>query len=156
LGHVVAILVGRDSETSFVPSPARAYVVPDLVRSPDPVHDGRALIAVSRLMERLKPDVVHTHQAKAGIIGRLAARSPAIRVHSVHSLTFGPGQGALSPVYLRLERILANRTQFFVSVGEELASRQLEARIGRRAQYRVIRSPIPLAAPLATRSMTKD
>ena len=65
---------------------------PTLIRSIRPGTDTRALAHLKRILRAYRPDVVHTHSAKAGILGRLAASSvrvPAI-VHTVHGAPFGP------------------------------------------------------------------
>lgn len=63
---------------------------PSLVRSIAPKDDLTALVALSRLMRKMRFDIVHTHSSKPGIVGRLAARLvgvPAI-VHTVHGFAF--------------------------------------------------------------------
>jgi len=60
-------------------------VVPALRRAVDPLRDVRALLDLRRRLERLRPDVVHTHASKAGTLGRLAARRLGIPwVHTFH------------------------------------------------------------------------
>ena len=79
---------------------ARAGGVPlaivDVLRRP--IHPWRDLLSyrhIKRLLGDFRPDVVHTHSAKGGILGRAAAwslRMPAI-VHTVHGAPFHPYQG---------------------------------------------------------------
>src|SRR5688500_18025596 len=67
-------------------------IVPELCRAISPRRDARSDRALKPMLRACKPDVVHTHSAKAGILGRVAAwslRVPAI-VHTVHGAPFGP------------------------------------------------------------------
>jgi LmbE family N-acetylglucosaminyl deacetylase len=82
-------------------------VVPPLQRPIHPWRDLQSYRAVKRILRDFQPDVVHTHSAKAGIVGRAAAhrlRVPAI-VHGVHGAPFIPylGRGARS-LYRACER----------------------------------------------------
>lgn len=70
------------------------HQVPSLVRAIRPWKDLRALIALTRLLWKLKPTIVHTHSSKAGILGRWAAwlaRVPII-THTIHGYGITPGQ----------------------------------------------------------------
>ena len=79
------------------------------------LHDLRALWEVIRWMRRVRPQVIHTHTAKAGGIGRLAVadagRGPDVIVHTFHGHVF---EGEFSPresrFFARLERLLGRRT----------------------------------------------
>src|SRR6516162_4091173 len=61
-------------EPSFATCPEILAIVPDLVRPVHPWKDLRAWIALARVLRRDRPDIVHTHSGKAGILGRLAAK----------------------------------------------------------------------------------
>jgi glycosyltransferase involved in cell wall biosynthesis len=70
------------------------YIVPGLVRSVSIYRDVQALLGIIRLIRRLRPDVVHAHTYKAGLLGRLASllcRVPA--VYTAHTWCFQPGTG---------------------------------------------------------------
>lgn len=90
------------------------------------IHDFRALWEIMRWMRRVRPRVVHTHTAKAGGLGRLAAWitpgvAPDVIVHTFHGHVF---EGEFSPfvsrLFARLERLLARRTTRVVAVSEEV------------------------------------
>lgn len=69
-------------------------ILPDLMREIAPWHDARAYFAVCDALARFRPEVVHTHSAKAGVLGRIAATRlgvPAI-VHTVHGAPWHPYQ----------------------------------------------------------------
>jgi glycosyltransferase involved in cell wall biosynthesis len=132
------------------------HVIPDLVRDVSPTDDVRALQALRRLVRRHRFDVVHTHQSKAGILGRLAARGAApVILHTIHMASFGPAYNAIaSRGFQWAERYCAPATTRIISVGRELATMYLAARIGRKEQYTVIRSPIDLTRLDRVRSAT--
>lgn len=97
----------------------------DLVREISPAHDWRALLAVTGLIRRLRPDVVHCHSTKAGMIGRSAARLCRVPkvFYTPHAYAFQSDQ--VSPwrraMYVALERAmahLATTCTFNVSEGE--------------------------------------
>jgi glycosyltransferase involved in cell wall biosynthesis len=100
-------------------------VVPTLVRPPSPSRDVRAIASIHAIIRDAAPDLVVTHQSKAGVLGRLAARK--LRVPAVHSLSmanFGPGYPAWqSRLFRALERALRSSTQAYAVVGHDLARR---------------------------------
>jgi glycosyltransferase involved in cell wall biosynthesis len=99
----------------------RPVVLPELGREVNPTDDLLALAKTVRLFRALRPDVVHTHMAKAGTIGRLAARlcGVPVVVHTYHGHVFhgyfGPTQ---TRVFVAIERALARLTTRIVVVGE--------------------------------------
>ncbi len=99
-------------------------ILPDLGRALHPLRDLRVIAALVRLMRRFKPDVVHTHTAKAGFVGRVAARLagvPAV-VHTYHGHVF---RGYFSPlmtrVFLTLERLTGRMTDAVITLTDGLA-----------------------------------
>jgi len=112
---------------------------------------GRDLVALGklvRLLRRLRPDLVHTHTAKAGALGRVAARLagvPAI-VHTFHGHVlegyFSPGRTRL---FLQIERILARITDRIVTVSPRVRHDLLARGIGRPEQMDVVPVGLDLA-----------
>jgi glycosyltransferase involved in cell wall biosynthesis len=92
---------------------------------------------VKRLSE-IRPDVVHTHSSKAGIIGRYAAKKagvPAI-VHTIHGLAFTASTSAMvNELYKFMERRAAPLTTKIVTVADAMREQSLAAGIGRAEQY---------------------
>ncbi|MEU4359777.1 glycosyltransferase [Streptomyces virginiae] len=125
--------------------------VPTLGRAVRPTDDLRALSALTAAMRRFRPHIVHTHTAKAGALGRMAAvlaRVP-VRVHTFHGHLL---QGYFSPAKTRLvvqaERSLATATDRLVAVGRSVRDDLLAAGIGRPGQYAVVPpGTTPAAAP---------
>src|SRR3954469_24388504 len=83
--------------------------------------DLRSLFAIYRILRHEKPDIVHTHTAKAGTLGRIAAvlaRVP-VRVHTFHGHVFAGYFGTFKTrVFLAIERFLARFTTCIVTVSE--------------------------------------
>lgn len=119
----------------------RLHVAP-LGREISPVRDVRALWQVWRLIRRHRPDVVHTHTSKAGIVGRLAAflaRVPVV-VHTYHGHTFSDYFGRLrAGLFLRLERLAARVTDRIVTESEALRTELVDLhRVAPRERIDVI------------------
>lgn len=103
--------------------------------------DLKALVDLVRLMRRFRPDIVHTHTAKAGVLGRLAAvvaRVP-VRVHTFHGhVLHGYFSPRVTAAVRVVERFLARRTTAIVAVGAQVRDELLAAGIGRAEQFTVI------------------
>ncbi|HAC08350.1 MAG TPA: glycosyltransferase family 1 protein, partial [Phycisphaerales bacterium] len=116
---------------------------PDLVREIAPRRDWRCLGNLRRLIREHQPDVVHTHSSKAGILGREAAwrESVPAGVHTIHGLPFHPYLAkSKNAVYIAAERWSARRCHAIVTVADAMRDQALAAGIGRRTQYRTVRS----------------
>jgi glycosyltransferase involved in cell wall biosynthesis len=142
----------------------RTLVVPEMRRAIDPVKDLRSYRRIKSLLGDLRPDIVHTHSAKAGILGRRAAHHVTPRpkvVHGVHGLSFHPYQNKwISRLYIQLERRAARWTDAFVTVADAMTEQSLAAGIGLDKPYVTAYSAIaekgfyqeiPLAQRLAFR-----
>lgn len=146
--HVV--VVGNDSDPMLAAEQLAVPVEVErwLVRSPSPADDLRAVASVRARIRDFRPDVVVTHQSKAGVIGRIAARLTG-RVPVVHSLSmanFGPGYGRVeSAMFRTIERVLAPVTARYVVVGADLARRFEVAGIA-SAKLTIVRSAATLPA----------
>lgn len=123
----------------------RPILVPWLRRNPG-WRDILALVALTRLIRRERPHIVHTHAAKAGTVGRLAAliagfgRGPRpILIHTFHghSLTgyFSYGSAA---VYRLIERLLACRTDVLIAVSNEVRDELVGLRVADPSHFAVV------------------
>ncbi|MEZ5065680.1 MAG: glycosyltransferase family 4 protein [bacterium] len=139
------IVAGEGSDVSAFPERIRQVtrIEPTLVRDPHPVKDVVALIRLIRIMRAGRYDIVHTHTAKAGFLGRLAARLAGVPhiVHTLHGVTFHDHvPGFWRRLYVALERRAARWCDVMISVGEDVRRKYLEEAIGRREQYVTIPS----------------
>jgi glycosyltransferase involved in cell wall biosynthesis len=91
-------------------------------------HDVRALIELTKIIRRERPQIVHTHAAKAGTLGRVAtliafplkrSRPSLIHTYHGHSLT-GYFPPRVASVYRRIEQLLARITDRLVAVSQEV------------------------------------
>jgi len=96
-------------------------VLKELQRDVAPWRDREAYRRIKRLIRDFKPDIVHTHAAKAGAVGRMAAADMGVKVivHTFHGHVFHSYFGPLrTAVYKRIERYLARRSSMIVAVSE--------------------------------------
>ena len=128
--------------------PITTHVVPSMIRAINPWKDWKGLKELRTLIERIKPDIVHTHSSKAGIIGRGAAWSvmktsgrPIGVVHTIHGPPFYDGQNRLvRGVYVASEQWAARRCHLIVSVADAMTKKYLAEGIGKPDQYRTVYS----------------
>ena len=127
--------------------PGLVTILPQLVRPLHPWHDCLAWRKLTKLFRARRPQIVHTHSGKAGVLGRLAAARAGVPIilHTIHGPSFGPFQGRLANVLFRsAERYAARVTTHFVVVAEAMKQQYLAAGIGRPEQYTKIYSGFPL------------
>lgn len=118
--------------------PGLLTIVPELIRPVSPWHDWLALRKLTALFRAQRPDLVHTHSGKAGVLGRLAAHAAGVPliVHTIHGPSFGAFQGALANFAFRAAERRAGRvTTHFVSVANAMTEQYLAAGIGKPEQY---------------------
>jgi|UniRef100_A0A7V6A655 glycosyltransferase involved in cell wall biosynthesis len=126
-GCQVDLVVGRNASPRLIAEKRSqgfgVIQIPTLRKYVRPVHEIHALMNLYRLFRAERYDVVHTHLAKAGVIGRLAAHMAGIPrvIHSVYGATFAPTQAWARRVLFRdLERLAGRATDAFIFVGKEL------------------------------------
>ncbi len=117
----------------------KVVTVKNLIRPIHPFCDALAYRQIKSHLKRLQPDIVHTHSAKAGILGRFAARSlkrkssqnlPAV-VHTIHGLAFHPYQSQwLNKFYIAIEKSAAKKTDVFISVADAMTTQAQAAAVG--------------------------
>jgi glycosyltransferase involved in cell wall biosynthesis len=127
--------------------------VPELVSPISPGNDRRALRRLTELLARDGYDVVHTHSAKAGALGRLAAeraRTPRV-VHTFHGFPFHEFQSrARRGAYIAVERYLGRRTDVLLAVGGAVAAEAIRRGIAVPERVRVINPAIEQPAEPAS------
>ncbi|MGH2812805.1 MAG: glycosyltransferase [Actinomycetota bacterium] len=115
--------------------------LPELRRQPDPRRDWRALHRLEEILRDRRPRIVHTHMAKAGALGRTAARrtNVPVTVHTFHGHVLrGYFSEPVARFYLSIERRLARWTDALVAVSPAIREELLSLGIGKPDQWRVI------------------
>ncbi len=143
------------------------HEVKDLVREIAPLTDFDGYRALKRLIRDLRPDIVHTHSSKAGILGRAAAWEAGGKagrvgvVHTIHGPPFHDYEAAWrNRLYVASERFAARRCHRIVSVAEAMTRRFLAHGIGKPGQYVTVYSgmeiePFLTPAPGETREQVR-
>jgi glycosyltransferase involved in cell wall biosynthesis len=123
-------------------------VIPSFVRRINPVLDAITLARLYRLMKRERPDIVHTHTAKAGALGRIAARMAKVPVvvHTFHGSVFqGYFDTFSSHIFQRIERRLACWSDAVVGVSPQVAEELERRHVAPRSKIEVIYLGLELA-----------
>ncbi|KZY52138.1 glycosyltransferase [Sulfitobacter sp. KE29] len=144
-GHRVSLIHGAAPDPYWedrLPPGLTRIPLPEMVHPVHPAQDLRALIRLRQIYRQLAPDVIHTHQSKAGILGRLAARAvpDAVVAHGVHIVPFEGVSPAKRALYLAAERLAARQTDVFIGVSETVGRAYVAAGIARRGRVHCVRS----------------
>ena len=132
-----------------VATDVKAIRIDGLGRSIKPRADLTALFAIVKEIRRFKPDVIHTHTAKAGVVGRIASilsGHRSVRVHTFHGHLlhgyFGPGKTKL---VILIEKFLAIFTNQLLAVGKQVLEDLIEVGIGNSNKFSVMPPGLQLA-----------
>jgi glycosyltransferase involved in cell wall biosynthesis len=121
--------------------------------------DLRAFFSLIALIRRERPDVVHTHTAKAGVLGRIAtilSGSKALRIHTFHGhLLHGYFAGWKVRLVIAIEKFLATKTDVLIAVGNQVKDDLLAVEIGKPDQYRVFFPGLPAPAEIDPQDVRK-
>ena len=129
--------------------------LPALQREISPAHDLAAARQLLRLIREIRPDVLHTHTAKAGAVGRLAARlagpaRPRAVVHTFHGHVLrGYFSPAKTAAFRQLERSLARSSDALIAVSPEVRDDLVALGVAPREKIAVIRLGLELEQRLA-------
>lgn len=134
-----------DDEADFLEEVATdipATRIHGLGRSVSVLGDFKSFFILLGIIRKFQPDVIHTHTAKAGVLGRLAgliAYPKARRVHTFHGHLL---HGYFSPLKTKfvvvIERFLASISEALIAIGNQVKSDLLAAGVGKPNQYSVI------------------
>jgi glycosyltransferase involved in cell wall biosynthesis len=136
--------------------------VPEIQREVSLVHDARSIRRVAQLIRETRPHILHTHTAKAGAIGRLAALSvgparPPVVVHTFHGHVlkgyFDPSRTAF---FRQIEQALAHVSDALVAVSPEVRDELVALGIAPREKFAVVRLGIPLQERLGDATSNAD
>jgi glycosyltransferase involved in cell wall biosynthesis len=118
--------------------PGLLSIVPELVRPVHPPNDFIALQKLEGILRQQRPQIVHTHSGKAGILGRLAAKRAGVPIiiHHIHGPSFGTFQGAMANlVFTAAEKYAARFTSHFFCSASAMARIYLAAGIGKPEMF---------------------
>lgn len=142
-----------DDEADYLMTQApdvRATRIHGLGRSVRPWDDNAAFALLVRQIRQFRPDIVHTHTAKAGALGRIAAKLSGSRCSIVHTHHGHLLHGYFGPITTRgvviAERVLAAMSDRLVAVGSQVRSDLLTAGIGRPDRFQLIHSGVALGS----------
>jgi glycosyltransferase involved in cell wall biosynthesis len=132
----------------------KATRIAGLGRSVSLIADLKAFFGLVSLIRKFKPDVIHTHTAKAGVLGRLAsllAGRSSVRVHTFHGhLLHGYFNRPLTQVVILIEKLFAARTKVLIAIGSKVKDELLVAGIGKSDKYRVFFPGLPAPKPMSS------
>ncbi|HIN53214.1 MAG TPA: glycosyltransferase family 1 protein, partial [Planctomycetes bacterium] len=123
-------------------------VAPSLRRNIHPWHDWQAYRQIKQLLRELQPDIVHTHSAKAGLLGRWAAHRLKIKgiVHTVHGAPFHAYQNPLPRCLFRYcEKFAARRCHKLISVCDAMTNQLVAAKVAPVEKFATIYSGMDIS-----------
>ena len=141
--YAVSIITGQGGPLTERAEAAgfRVILEPSLVSPLSPREDRRALRKLTELCDSGGYDVVHTHSAKAGALGRLAAHRAGVPlvVHTYHGFPFHEFQNPLrKAAYIAIERRLAKITDAVLAIGSGVATEALRRGLATPSTLRTI------------------
>ncbi|MGH2933917.1 MAG: glycosyltransferase family 4 protein [Gaiellaceae bacterium] len=151
---LVAGTIARGEESmAFVADAHNVKIEPlvELHREISPIRDLRAIVRLAQLIRRERPTILHTHTAKAGAVGRIAAllardARPPIVVHTFHGHVLRGYFGRVTTLGFRtLERLLARTTTALIAVSPEVRDDLVALHVAPASKFTVVRLGIDLA-----------
>jgi len=150
-GNQVSVLTGSRGPLTDILQDAgiTVLILPHLVRPMDPLKDLIAIVEARRALSELKPDLVSTHTAKAGLVGRIAAWSLGIpSIFTAHGWQFAEG---ISPfqrfIVESLERFTARICRRIITVSRYDENLALQRRVVPREKLVTIHNGMPDVPP---------
>ncbi len=119
-------------------------IIKEMRREINPFSDTICFLKLLSIFRKNRYDIVHTHSAKAGILGRVAAKiayRKTVTIHTVHGLSFHDFQPLLLNLfYITAEKIADIFTDRYICVGKIMRDKSLKAGIGRIEKYSIVYS----------------
>ena len=150
---LVAGTLARGEESMARVSEARGVrieTLPALHREIGPLRDAQAILRLARLIREERPTILHTHTAKAGAVGRIAAllagtARPPIIVHTFHGHVLRGYFNPLTTLAFRtLEKWLARITTALVAVSPEVRDDLVKLHVAPASKFTIVRLGIEL------------
>jgi glycosyltransferase involved in cell wall biosynthesis len=130
------------------PVKGNVIYISKMARSVFVLNEIRAFYEIYKVLRREKPDVVHTHMSKAGVLGRFAARLASRKVRIVHTyhghLLYGYFNRPQITLVIWVERLLARITNNLIAITEQVRLDLMAVKIGEGLQWKVIRLGIEI------------
>ncbi len=145
-GHEATLMYGPDNFTPELYAPFQKDIhfqpVAYLKHPIQLINDLRGLYELVALFKKLQPDIVHKHESKAGVLGRLAAKCAGVRhiVHGVHIIPFNNVSLPQKILFVAAEHVSALITDLFVHVSAGTRQAYARARIGASKAHHVVYS----------------
>lgn len=142
--HEVHLITGRcaPDEEDYIKARGLALdeiSIPFMRRSLSPYSDFRSFLSLLRHLRQLKPDIVHTHTSKAGLLGRIAAKLAVPNAKIVHTFHGHLLHGYFSKNATRFltvtEHLLGKISDVLISMGNEVKQDLLNSKIGDPGQF---------------------
>jgi len=122
-----------------------------LHRTLNPIDDLRAFIQIRKIIKAVKPDIINTHTSKAGVLGRIAAKTISLKIKVVHTylghLIYGYFSRPKIRIFIFIEKIMTKFTSAAIAVTTETMQSLVSNGIGRKLHWEIIRIGIPVTKP---------
>ena len=157
-GHDVTLITGPaigpegDLFDKAINNGYKIIVIDKMRRAINPLYDLIAYVQLKNILKKIKPDIVHTHSAKAGILGRYAGYAlkgkfgtpdkPHV-IHTIHGLAFHPYLSkCTNNFYIAVEKATAKKTDAFLTVADAMTEKALAVGMGTEDMYTTAYSAI--------------
>ena len=150
-GFVQGNEVEEPSVSSF-----KVLRIPALGRALSPLRDFLAMRQLNEIIKKEKPDIIHTHTFKAGLITRLKSRDiPVVHTFHGHLLEDPEFSGYKAKVITLIERRLARNATKLITVGHQVGTDLLDKKVGNKDQYQSIPPGVkPLVIPSKSEALS--
>ena len=122
-----------------------------LHRTLNPIDDIRAFVQIRKIIKEVKPDIINTHTSKAGVLGRIAAKTTNPKPKVVHTflghLIYGYFGRPKIWVFILIEKIMTKFTSAAIAVTAETKQSLMSEGVGRKLHWEIIRIGIPVTKP---------
>jgi len=155
-GNQVYLFYGDEFENGLVEEAEANGItciqVPSMVHAISPILDGKAILALRKYVVDIQPDIIHSHQSKAGILARIASvgRNSTV-IHTVHIVPFDNTSAFRKWVYISVERICSKFTDQFIDVSFGTRDTYLKYSIGELNNHEVVYSGMAVEKFLSMR-----